>query len=109
MSPLAGIMSPRRRIVARNMSPPSVLFASLHLDGSAHMTVNTCGKKFFPTPAVSTEETITARLARRSKGSCSTIWSLARARRDHTRCCTLIHCVSSSSSNSSWGDANGVA
>ncbi len=76
--------------------------------GSDHMTVDTGGKKFFPTPAVSTEQTITARLARRTKGSCSTTGSLGRVRRCHTRCCTFNHWVSSSSSNSSCGDANGV-
>jgi integrase len=73
------------------------------------MSVNTCRKKFSPIPYMRRAGTRQATLpATSSNGSCSAIWRTWRGRRYQARCCTLIHCASSSSSNSSWGDAKGV-
>src|SRR5438270_10933988 len=73
-----------------------------------HITVDTYGKKFFPTPSRSPYSTKSPALSTGNKGSCSTSRRTRRLRCDAARCWTLIHCVSSSSNNSSCGDAKAV-
>jgi hypothetical protein len=77
--------------------------------GSVHMTQDIYGKQFLPTvPTTCKYKKSKADISRPANRSCSPSILRRGVRRCKARCWTLLHCVSSSSSSSSCGDANTV-
>src|SRR5438128_2478138 len=94
-----------------NLLMGEILFEkSPRLCGPGHMKVDTCGKRYLHTFHMAFKAKRTsAKVPRSIKESCCGNMAIRRLECLEGRRWHLIHCSSSSSMNSSWGEAKGVA